>query len=56
MMSQVTCPKCEKITQRAGYKTWQIWVSICFFPLGLLSLLAGRKPTICSNCNNTFTT
>jgi hypothetical protein len=25
-------------------------VAICFFPIGLLALLAGRKPTQCGNC------
>jgi len=53
-MAIVTCPKCGKATQQAGFETWQIIVSICFFPLGLLSLLAGRKPTTCGHCSNTF--
>ena len=53
-MAQVTCPKCSKVTQQAGFATWQIVVSICLFPLGLLSLLAGRQPTTCSSCGNVF--
>lgn len=50
----VTCPNCSKQTKRAGFKTWQIIVSICFFPLGLLSLLAGRAPTTCTHCGFTW--
>jgi len=53
-MAQVTCPKCNKATKSAGFAGWQIWVSICLFPLGLLSLLAGRQPTKCSSCGHTF--
>lgn len=53
-MAQVTCPKCDKMVQQGGYQAWQIWVAICTFPLGLLALLAGRKPTICSSCGHTF--
>jgi hypothetical protein len=54
-MSQVSCPKCEKLTNQGGFNTWQIIVSICFFPIGLLSLLAGRKPTTCQECSHTWT-
>ena len=53
-MAQVTCPKCGTLTGRGGFPTWTIVVSICFFPIGLLALLAGRKPTQCSNCGNTW--
>lgn len=53
-MAEVTCPKCGKMTNRGGFAAWQIIVAICFFPLGLLALLAGRKPTTCSSCGNTF--
>jgi hypothetical protein len=53
-MAMVSCPKCSKQTKQAGFNPWQIVVSICFFPLGLLSLLAGRKPTTCQECGNTW--
>jgi len=53
-MAQVTCPKCGKLTTRAGYPGWVIIVAICFFPLGLLALLADRNPTICGNCGNAW--
>jgi hypothetical protein len=46
-MAQVTCPKCNTLTPQGGFPAWAIIVSICFFPVGLLALLAGRKPTIC---------
>jgi hypothetical protein len=29
-------------------------VAICFFPVGLLALLAGRKPTACGKCGTAF--
>jgi uncharacterized membrane protein len=53
-MAQVTCPKCNKIVQQAGYPPWVIWVAICTFPLGLLALLAGKKPTVCGECGHIF--
>jgi len=55
-MAQISCPKCSKLTAQGGFAVWQILVSICFFPLGLLSLLAGRKPTVCAFCGHTFST
>ena len=33
---------------------WAIVVAICFFPLGLLALLAGRSPATCTHCGHTF--
>lgn len=53
-MALVSCPKCSTNTQQAGYPAWVIIVAICFFPLGLLALLAGKKPTVCSSCGHTF--
>ncbi len=47
---QVSCPKCNTIAPASGYPAWVIIVAICFFPLGLLALLAGRKPTQCPKC------
>ena len=49
---KVTCPKCNEKTKRAGFHIWQWLVTLFFFPLGALSLLAGRKNTICSACNH----
>jgi hypothetical protein len=49
-MAVVSCPKCNKIVISAGFPTWAIIVSICFFPFGLLALLAGREPTRCPFC------
>ncbi len=51
---QVSCPKCGTIVERAGYPVWVIIVAICFFPIGLLALLAGRKPTQCGKCGTAF--
>jgi hypothetical protein len=51
-MAVVSCTKCGTLTTRAGYPAWVIIVAICFFPLGLLALLAERKLTRCSNCGN----
>jgi hypothetical protein len=53
-MAQVTCPKCNKPTAQGGIPIWQILVAICFFPIGLLALLAGRDPATCSSCGHTF--
>jgi len=53
-MPTVSCPKCGLPIQKAGYPAWVIIVAICFFPLGLLALLAGRKPTTCGGCGFTF--
>jgi len=46
----ISCPKCSELTVRAGFPDWAIILAICLFPLGLLALLAGRKPTVCPNC------
>lgn len=54
-MAVVSCPKCNNLTQRAGFPAWAIIVSICFFPIGLLALLAGRGPTRCGHCGFTWT-
>ncbi|PCJ65006.1 MAG: hypothetical protein COA58_12105 [Bacteroidetes bacterium] len=53
-MSNLTCPKCNELTKRGGFKAWQIAVAICFFPLGLLALLADRNPTKCQKCEHTW--
>jgi len=53
-MALVSCPKCSTQAQQGGFPAWQILVAICFFPLGLLALLAGRKPTVCHNCGFTW--
>ena len=43
-MAMISCPKCSAATTQGGFAAWQIIVAICFFPLGMLALLAGRKP------------
>jgi len=53
-MTQISCPKCGHMTTRGGFKAWQIIVAICFFPLGLLALLADREPSRCHNCGYTW--
>lgn len=52
MARKIPCPECNEISRRGGFKTWQIIVAICFFPIGLLALLADREPTICTECGN----
>lgn len=54
MSSQLSCPKCSALAEQGGFSAWQWIVSICFFPIGLLSLLAGRKPTVCPKCNHSW--
>jgi len=53
-MTQISCPKCSEMANRGGFKGWQIIVAICFFPLGLLALLADREPTRCPKCSHTW--
>ena len=48
----ISCPRCGSQARQAGFPAWVIVVAICFFPVGLLALLAGRKPTICGACGN----
>jgi hypothetical protein len=49
-MSIVSCPKCSALTEKGGFHSWQIIVAICLFPVGLLALLAEKKPTRCFSC------
>ena len=53
-MAAFSCPKCNTLTQQGGYPAWVIIVCICFFPVGLLALLAGRKPAMCPKCGFTW--
>ncbi|HEY0142470.1 MAG TPA: DUF2367 domain-containing protein [Thermoanaerobaculia bacterium] len=53
-MALISCPKCSTPTPQAGFPAWVIIVSICFFPVGLLALLAGRSPSRCPNCGFTW--
>ena len=52
----VSCPKCDAIAKLGQYSAWQFLVAICFFPLGLLALLAGREPSKCETCSHTWQT
>lgn len=51
-MSDISCPRCNKGANRGGIPTWQIIVAVCFFPIGLLALLAGRDPNSCPHCGH----
>ena len=51
-MAIVSCPKCSHQATQGGVPAWQIIVAICFFPLGLLALLAGRNPTTRPSCGH----
>lgn len=53
-MAELSCPKCNATAIRGSYAGWQILVAICLFPVGLLSLLAGRQPTKCSKCGHSW--
>jgi len=55
-MAQISCPQCRNPTPRAGFGFLKIAIAIVFFPIGLLILLTGRKPTACRQCNFLFTT
>lgn len=49
-MAVVNCPKCSEFATKGGYHTWQIIVAVCFFPIGLLALLAEKEPNKCLKC------
>lgn len=51
-MANVSCPKCNEPSKKGGFKAWQIVVAVCFFPLGMLALLADKNPTTCPKCGN----
>jgi hypothetical protein len=53
-MAAISCPKCNTLQERAGYPAWVIIVCVCLFPVGLLALLGGRKPTKCAQCGFTW--
>ena len=53
-MSNTYCPKCDKITPIVRYRTWQIIVAICFFPLGLFALKEDMKSPKCKKCGYTW--
>lgn len=53
-MAVINCPKCGGLAKRGGFAVWQILVSIFFFPIGLVSLVAGRQPNRCNNCGHTW--
>jgi hypothetical protein len=55
-MAVISCPKCNTVQASAGFPAWVIIVAICLFPVGLLALLAGRKPTTCVKCGFTWQT
>lgn len=50
----VSCVKCSTLTTRGGYSAVQILCCVLLFPIGLLSLLGGRKSTVCTKCGNTW--
>jgi hypothetical protein len=49
-----TSPKCGGNATAGRCNAWQFIVAICFFPLGLLALLAGRQPAQCPECNHSW--
>ena len=51
-MANTYCPRCGSLTKKGGYKVWQIIVSICFFPIGLIALDADGKATTCYKCGH----
>jgi DNA-directed RNA polymerase subunit RPC12/RpoP len=53
-MTVISCPECRARTRPGGFRVWQIVCSIILFPVGLLALLAGRKPAECPSCHFRF--
>jgi hypothetical protein len=54
MPTQLSCPKCGQLATRGGFKPWQIFVAICFFPIGLVALFLDREPTVCPKCSHSW--
>ena len=52
--SVLTCPRCGQLAKKGGYQAWQIIIAICFFPIGLLALLADKEPSMCPACGFTW--
>ena len=52
--SMTPCPKCGEPTRRGQFAVWQFILVVCFFPLGLLALLAGRQPSVCARCGRSW--
>lgn len=48
------CPKCGGAAQRGQFALWQFLLVILVLPLGLLSLLAGREPSVCPHCGHVW--
>ena len=42
----------DRIATAGRFSAWQFVIVICFFPLGLLALLAGRQPAQCPACDH----
>ena len=49
-----TCPKCGEPARRGQFAVWQFILVVCFFPIGLLGLLAGRQPSECPHCGHSW--
>lgn len=54
-MNVTTCPICKKDNLRPVFALWQIYLSVFLFPVGLLSLLSGKKGFKCSSCGKRIT-
>jgi len=52
--STTPCPKCGEPTKRGQFAVWQFILVVCFFPIGLLALLAGRQPSVCPRCGRSW--
>lgn len=46
----LVCAACGGLIELRGYRIWQWVVAVFFFPFGIFSFLAGRKPAKCSDC------
>ncbi|PRD46146.1 hypothetical protein C5745_17140 [Sphingobacterium haloxyli] len=59
-MSLNQCPYCESSGTASQiknvYATWQIYVSVFLFPIGLISLVLGKKSKRCYNCGGKWST
>jgi hypothetical protein len=44
------CPRCTTPARKGTFAWWVLLAAVCLFPLGLLALLIGPRPTLCPSC------
>lgn len=53
-MIDLSCTKCGNPAKKGSFNAWQVLIAILFFPIGLLALLADKKPSVCLSCGHSW--